>query len=77
MNLFLAVFMILQPVSGILMSKYVMKEVTISGASSTLRTIHMTFAYWGFILMSFHLGLHIRAISAKTKNRMNKAVITC
>ena len=59
------------------LSKYVMKEVTISGASSTLRTIHMTFAYWGFILMSFHLGLHIRAISAKTKNRMNKAVITC
>ena len=75
-NLFLAVFMILQPVSGILMSKYVLKEVTISGASSVLRTIHMTLAYWGFIMMSFHLGLHIRAISAKMKNRMNKAVRT-
>ena len=64
-NLFLAVFMILQPISGILMSKYVLKEVTISGASSVLRTIHMTLAYWGFILMSFHLGLHIRMISAR------------
>ena len=75
-NLFLAVFMILQPLSGILMSKYVLKEVTISGASSTLRTIHMTLAYWGFIMMSFHLGLHIRAISAKLKSHMNKATKT-
>lgn len=75
-NFFLAVFMILQPVSGILMSKYVLKEVTISGASSDLRIIHMTLAYWGFIMMSFHLGLHIRAISAKMKNRMNKAMRT-
>ena len=75
-NLFLAVFMILQPISGILMSKYVLKEVTISGASSTFRTIHMTLAYWGFMLMSFHLGLHVRSISAKLKSRMNKAVRT-
>ena len=75
-NLFLAVFMILQPLSGILMSKYVLKEVTISGASSTLRTIHMTLAYWGFIMMSFHLGLHIRAISAKINSRMNKCIRT-
>ena len=72
-NCFLAVFMILQPVSGILMSKYVLKEVTLSGASSILRTIHMTLAYWGFMLMSFHLGLHIRVISAKMKLHMNKA----
>ena len=57
-NLLLAVYMILQPVSGILMSKYVLKDVTISGASGLLRTTHMTLAYWGFILMSFHLGLH-------------------
>ena len=71
-NLVLAVYMILQPVSGILMSKYVLKEVTINGASSTLRTIHMTAAYWGFMLMSFHLGLHIRAVSASFKRKMGK-----
>ena len=28
------------------------------------------------MVMSFHLGLHIRAISAKMKSRMNKAVRT-
>ena len=71
-NLFLAVFMVLQPISGILMSKYVLKEVTINGASGVLRTIHMTLAYWGFIMMSFHLGLHIRSISAKIKSHMNE-----
>ena len=71
-NLVLAVYMILQPVSGILMSKYVLKDVTISGASGTLRTIHMTFAYWGFMLMSFHLGLHVRAVTLPIAKKMNK-----
>ena len=73
-NLSLAVFMIMQPVSGVLLSKHILKEVTISGAASTLRTIHMTLSYWGFIILSLHLGLHIRVISAKLKGKMNKAV---
>ena len=73
-NLLLAVYMILQPISGILMSKYVLKEVTINGASATLRTIHMTMAYWGFVLMSFHLGLHVRAVTAPFAKKMNKTV---
>ena len=71
-NLVLAVYMILQPISGILMSKYVLKDVTISGTSGTLRTIHMTFAYWGFMLMSFHLGLHVRAVTLPIAKKMNK-----
>lgn len=75
-NLLLAVFMILQPVSGILMSKYVFKSVSISGMSGSLRTLHMTLAYWGFLLMSFHLGLHVRTISAKIRSRMSKAAGT-
>ena len=73
-NLLLAVYMILQPVSGILMSKYVLKDVTVSGISGTLRTIHMTFAYWGFILLSFHLGLHIKAVTAPLSKKINKTV---
>ena len=73
-NLLLAVYMLFQPVSGILMSKHVLKEVTISGASGILRTIHMTLAYWGFILMSLHLGLHMKAVTATFTKRMNKTV---
>ena len=71
-NLLLAVYMILQPVSGILMSKHVLTEVTINGAAGTLRTVHMTMAYWGFILLSFHLGLHVRRISASFKKNVGK-----
>ena len=73
-NIFLAIFMILQPISGILMSKYILKNVMISGTASTMRKIHMTLAYWGFIMLSFHLGLHIKAMSAKISKYMNKAV---
>ena len=73
-NLLLAVYMLLQPVSGILMSKYVLKEVTIGGASGILRTIHMTLAYYGFILMSLHLGLHMKAVTSPFTKKMNKTV---
>ena len=34
----------------------------------------MTLAYWGFILMSFHLGLHVRAITVPFAKKMNKTV---
>ena len=34
----------------------------------------MTLAYWGFILMSFHLGLHVRAVTAPFAKKMNKTV---
>ena len=63
-NLALAVFMLMQPIVGILMSKHVLKSVTMDGASGLLRSIHMTGAYWGFVLLSVHLGLHLPAIGA-------------
>ena len=73
-NIFLAVFMIMQPVSGILMSKYILKNVTIGGTASVMRTIHMTLAYWGFIMMSFHIGLHARMMVGKVAPKMKTAV---
>ncbi len=68
-NLLLAVYMVAQPVSGILMSKHILTGITIAGASSDLRTIHMTLAYWGFVILSVHLGLHVSAIAAKMKKK--------
>lgn len=57
-NVFLAVFMILQTVSGILMSKYVLRSLTIAGTASVMRTIHMTLYFdkesstsWGRFLI--------------------------
>ena len=45
-------------VSGILMSRTVFAFLPINGGMSFARLLHMTAAYWGYILMSVHLGLH-------------------
>lgn len=66
-NLLLLIFMILQPVSGLLMSKHILKELTLNVPSGVLRSIHLVLAYWGFIIMSIHLGLHGSMIVKKEK----------
>lgn len=45
-------------VSGIVLSNYVFKFVKIKGVANLARNIHMLCAYWGFLLMSVHLGFH-------------------
>ncbi len=31
----------------------------------TARTLHLAFSYWSFILMGIHIGLHMKAMTAK------------
>ena len=45
-------------VSGIILSRHVFAFLEIRGLSAPARVIHMTCAYWGFVLMSLHLGIH-------------------
>ena len=45
-------------VSGIMMSRYVFDFLPIQGGMSFARILHMLCAYWGFIFLSAHLGLH-------------------
>ena len=45
-------------VSGIMMSRYAFAFLDIHGGMSLARTMHMVCAYWGFIFLSAHLGLH-------------------
>lgn len=45
-------------VSGIIISRHALTFLPISGGRSFGRTLHMLSAYWGFILMSLHLGFH-------------------
>ena len=40
----------------------------------TARTIHMLCAYWGLVLMSVHLGMHISQMAARMKLK-NKAMV--
>lgn len=44
--------------SGIVMSQYVFGFVSISGQMALARQMHMAVSYWGFVLMSVHLGFH-------------------
>lgn len=44
--------------SGIILSRYVFAPLNIHGGISWARSVHMLCAYWGFILMSIHLGFH-------------------
>lgn len=63
-DLLLFIIMISLAVSGILLSKHVFTflqpEVGIPGA----RIIHLFSSYWGFALMSIHLGLHWNMIAS-------------
>lgn len=44
--------------SGIVMSRYVFSALPFNGGMATARVMHLAGSYWGFVLMSIHLGLH-------------------
>ena len=45
-------------VSGIVLSRHALTFLPITGGQSWARTLHMLSAYWGFVFISLHLGLH-------------------
>ena len=58
LNIILFVVMIALPVSGIVMSKHLYTFLPTDGLSAIARTAHLLLSYWGFALMSLHLGFH-------------------
>ena len=56
------VSMLVQMYSGIVMSRYVFDFLSFRGGMSLARRLHILGAYWGFLLMSLHLGLHWKMI---------------
>lgn len=70
------VSMLAQMYSGIVMSRYVFDFQPFSSGMSLARRLHILGAYWGFLLMSLHLGLHwnmILGISPKAAGIKSKA----
>jgi hypothetical protein len=61
--------------SSIVISKHVLTFVNIDGAGKA-RTIHLLCAYWGLVLMSVHLGMHISQIAMrlKLKDKLRKVL---
>lgn len=65
-------------ISGIILSKYVFDFLSIHTGQAIARTVHMLCGYWGFVLMSLHLGLHgnmIVAMAGKISIFQKKTVI--
>ena len=69
-NALLFAFMILQPLSGILMSKHLYTFLPSLPLSAWARSVHMLLAYWGYVLLSIHAGTHLTA--SLTKLRRNR-----
>ena len=67
LNLLLLIFMIAQPLCGILISKHLYTFLPTDGVSSVARAIHLPLANWGFVLMSLHAGTHLGAMLPKEK----------
>lgn len=78
------VSMLAQMYSGIVMSRHVFAFLPTPGGMALARRLHILGAYWGFILMSLHLGLHwnmILGMSRKAAGIKNsskiRSIIAC
>jgi len=67
LNAFLLVFMILQPLSGILMSKHLYTFLPDFHVAALARSVHMLLAYWGYVLLCIHAGTHMLPMFASKK----------
>lgn len=67
----LLVFMILQPASGILMSKHLYTFLPSLPLSAQARGMHMLLAYWGYVLMCMHAGTHLTVLFSKLGRQKN------
>lgn len=68
-NLLLFLITVLLPLSGIVMSKHLYTFLPTKGLSAIARTVHLLTSYWGFALMSLHLGLHLRRMFLPLRQR--------
>ena len=59
-------------VSGIILSRYALAFLPITGGQSWARIVHMLCAYWGFAIISLHLGLHWSMMLGMVKRLFKK-----
>lgn len=73
-NSLLIVLICAQIYSGVAMSSYIFSFLPTGNNMVLARRIHILGAYWGFILISIHLGIHWNVISGTIKKaiRINK-----
>lgn len=72
-NFLLLLSMLGAMISGIILSREVFAFLPISGGIALARPLHILSAFWGFVLMALHLGLHWNMIlgMARKKTGLN------
>lgn len=63
-------FMIGSMISGIILSEYAFDFLSIRSGQSWARTVHLLCSYWGFVVMSLHLGLHWSMMMGMAKKQL-------
>lgn len=84
-NILVFISMIALMYSGIVMSRHAFAFLPISGKMALARRLHILGSYWGFFLMSVHLGLHWnmfismakRGFKLKKASRIRAAFVSC
>ncbi|MGN0681072.1 MAG: DUF4405 domain-containing protein [Candidatus Fimisoma sp.] len=62
--------------SGIVMSRHVFAELPAYGSMTLARSMHLAASYWGFVLMSVHLGMHWGKICGMYKRLLHERKIS-
>ncbi len=66
-NFLLIADILLMGISGIVMSAHVFSFLNFSTGASVARQIHLPCAFWGFILVSLHIGLNWRTVLSRVR----------
>lgn len=72
-NFLLLIDILFQGISGIVMSRQVFSFLNIQQGASLARIVHLLGAYWGFVLMSIHIGLHWNTMLGHMKKPMKES----
>lgn len=60
-------------ISGVVMSRYVFDFLPIHRGRALARRVHIFCAYWGFLLMAVHIGMHWNGIKRRMGNTFGRA----
>lgn len=71
-DILLFIIMVSLAVSGVMMSRHIFVFLQNGSGIGSVRVIHLSASYWGFVLMSIHIGLHWNGVSAMTNRVMQK-----
>lgn len=63
--------------SGVILSRHVFSFISVRDWRSFARNLHMLSAYWGFVLMSLHLGFHWNMMMEMAEKIINKPSAVC